>query len=165
MISLLDAIALVSSRPAQSVTGAPVPVQVANTTASPVLNRDLDNPAHRAFSKRVDITFTNGYASGTIAVPAGKRLVITYISANASVAVGAKVLFDVATTLNSQAVEAHLPMIVQGQIFGEDALCSTNPIQLYADPGTNVTISALDTNSADTGGLIVGIYGYLIDLP
>ena len=33
---------------------------------------------------------------------------------------------------------------------------------VYADPGSTVTFSALDSDTTGTGGLIVGLYGYLI---
>jgi hypothetical protein len=144
-------------RPSHSAGGA-VPVQITGTAST----SDVDNPARQPFAHRFDITMTNGASNGTFTVPAGKRLVITYISSDAGVKPGAKVLLDLATIVNGAEVESHLPAIDQGVILGQEVYSSSDMMDVTADPGTTVTFAALDSDSTASGGLIVGIYGYLI---
>src|SRR5437899_6396572 len=63
----------------------PTNVNVVNTTASPVPVRDVDNPARQPFQAEAVGGFADGASTtGDItigAVPAGKRLVIEYVSA------------------------------------------------------------------------------------
>jgi len=113
------------------------------------------------FSKRLDITFANGFGNGTFIVPAGQLLVIDYISADAGVAPGGNVLFDVATYLAGNEVESHLPMTPQGTILGQAVYTTSAPVHIYADPGSTVTIAFL-SSAAGSGGAIVGVYGHLV---
>src|ERR1700760_272083 len=59
-------------------------VQVVNTSANPIPNRDQDNPAQQPFQflAQPDTRGTGqNQASTNISVPAGKRLVLDYVSA------------------------------------------------------------------------------------
>jgi len=116
------------------------------------------------FSQRLDITLSNGFGSGTFTVPVGQRLVIDYISADIGVAVGGTVLFDVATYLNGNEVEAHLPVAPNGVILGQQVYSVSQMTRIYADSGSIVTIAILGANTA-SGGSIVGVYGHFIPLP
>jgi len=113
------------------------------------------------FSQRLDITFSNGFGSGTFTVPAGQRLVIDYISADIGVALGGNVLFDVATYLNGAEVESHLPVFANGVILGQQVFSVSSPTRIYADPLSVVTIAMLGPNGGG-GGSIVGVYGHLV---
>ena len=161
-LTLLAAVGLFASRPAHT-AGGPVPVAVANT---PLATRlvDIATPA-QPFALRMDLTFADGFAEKTFTVPANKRLVLTYISSNCAVAPGAKAFFDLGTTVNGQQVESHLPFTSQGAIFGHDAFALSSPVTVYADSGTTVTVAALDSDTVGSGGLIVGLYGYYVDVP
>ncbi len=160
--ALLAGIGLVASRPAHT-AGGPVPVTVANTplTTRPI---DIATPA-QPFALRMDLTFTDGYVAKTFTVPANKRLVLTYIASSCGVAPGAKAFFDLSTIVNGKEVEAHLPLVPQGAILGQDLFNLSCPVTVYADSGTVVTVSVLDSDTAGTGGLIVGLYGYYVDVP
>ena len=161
-LALLAAFGLFASRPAHT-TGGPVPVSVANT---PLATRPVDiaTPA-QPFAKRMDLTFVGGIAKQSFTVPANKRLVLTYVSTNCGIAPGAKAFFDLSTTVNGQEVEAHLPLVPQGTIFGDDIFALSCPVTVYADSGSKVDVSVLDSDTAGTGGLIVGLYGYYVDAP
>ena len=162
LLGLLTAVGLFASHPAHSV-GGPVPVTVTN---APLATRPIDiaTPA-QPFAKQMDLTFAGGTASQSFPVPANKRLVLTYISSNCAVAPGAKAFFDLSTTVNGQQVESHLPFTSQGAIFGHDAFALSCPVTIYADSGTVVTVSVLDNDTVGSGGLIVGLYGYYVDVP
>ena len=114
------------------------------------------------FSKRLDITFANGFGNGTFIVPAGQLLVIDYISADAGVPPGGNILMDVATYLNGNEVESHLPMTNQGVILGQQVYTTSSPMHIYADANSTVTIAFLNTPTSGSGGAIVGIYGHLV---
>ena len=156
-LALAGAIGLVSSHPAHT-AGGPITVSIANT---PLATTDTTLSGRTPFSKRLDLNFVSGSASGTVVVPAGKRLVLTYVSTDVGVKVGASVLLDLATVNGGAEVEAHLPAVPQGVILGEDSFAASDPVTVYADPGSTVTFAALDTDTAGSGGLIVGLYGYL----
>ena len=161
--ALLGAVGLFASHPAHSV-GGPVPVTVTN---APLATRPIDiaTPA-QPFAKRMDLIIDKGIAKGTFTIPANKRLVLTYVSSNCGVAPGATPLFDLDTFVNGQQVESHLPFTRQGAIFGEDVFALSCPVTVYADSGTVVTVAILDSdNSTNSGGLIVGLYGYYVDVP
>jgi len=113
------------------------------------------------FAIRLDLAVSGNFASGTFVVPTGKKLVIDYISSNASLPAGDSISFDVGTLVNGNGVESHLPMVPVGTIIGESAFAMSSPVRIYADDGSTVTISIL-TSGTDGGGLIVGVYGHLV---
>ncbi len=116
------------------------------------------------FSQRLDIVMTSGFGQGTFVVPAGVRLVIDYISADTACAVGGNMLFDVATYLNGAEVEAHLPLMPNGVILGQQVFSASSPMRMYADPNSTVTIALLGPSSG-SGGAIVGVFGHYVPAP
>jgi len=148
---------------APATTTPPTPVTIKNGLGNPGHVSDLNKPAHKPFSKRLDITFGGGAGNGTFVVPAGKLLVITYVSTNVGVFTGANALCDLATTYAGSEVESHLPLSNNGVILGQQVYSSSSPMTVYADPGSTVTLAFLDSDSAHSGGAIVGVYGYLVD--
>ena len=113
------------------------------------------------FSQRLDITMSGGFGSGTFTVPAGVRLVIDYISADIGCAPGGNVLFDVATYLNGNEVESHLPVFNNGVILGQQVYSVSAQTHIYADPGSVVTIALLGPSTGG-GGSITGVYGHYV---
>ena len=68
-------------------------VNVVNTTASPVPIRDVDNPAIQPFQDQLDFTLDDGVVetcSSFPDVPTGRRLVIEYASAIATLPAGTR---------------------------------------------------------------------------
>jgi hypothetical protein len=121
----------------------------------------VNKPAHIPFSQRVDFTFTGGGAQASFQVPSGQRLVITYISADVETATGAHVYTDFATT-NGSEVEAHIPVQDQGVFAGSEIFDMSEKTEIFADPGSLVSILVVDSDSTHGGGGIIGIYGYLV---
>jgi len=75
-------------------TGMPT-VQVGNSASSPVLVRDVDNPAKQPFRKGIITAINNGSAVGVgnfVDIPLGKRFVVEHISALTKVPTNQKVL-------------------------------------------------------------------------
>jgi hypothetical protein len=87
------------------------------------------------------------------------------MSADCGVAPGATALLDIASTVNGAEVEAHPPLVPQGALLGHETSAASDPVTIYADPGSTVTVAALDSDTASTGGLIVGLYGDLVNTP
>src|SRR5580700_2319299 len=99
LIVVLGAITLVTARPAKSVAGGPVPVVVNNATTQPVPNRDQDNPAQQPVQfTLLPSSLTSGSNAQYFQVPAGKRLVIDYYSAQAQDLTGGAVLLTLGTS-------------------------------------------------------------------
>ena len=113
------------------------------------------------FSQRLDIVLSGGSGQGTFTVPAGVRLVIDYISADIGCAPGGNVLFDVATYLNGNEVESHLPVFNNGVILGQQVYSVSAQTRIYADPNSVVTIALLGPASG-SGGSITGVYGHYV---
>jgi hypothetical protein len=81
---LIGSAAFTAPNAAQSISAAKgaQEVNVTNTETAPVLTRDVDNSARQTFQHQVDLTFINGQSqvATELAVPAGKILVIEYVS-------------------------------------------------------------------------------------
>jgi len=140
-----------------------VPQIASAATPAPVIVKDIAELY--PFSQRLDIIISGSSGSGTISVPAGQRLVIDYISADAGLPVGGSILFDVATISGGAEVESHLPMVPQGTILGQAVFALSSPVKIYADAGSIVTIAVLAGGANVSGGLIVGVYGHFIPVP
>jgi hypothetical protein len=116
------------------------------------------------FSQRLDMTCSGNYVASTIAVPAGMRLVVDYVSADVeTLPIGSVVLFDVATINNGTEVEAHLPLQHVGTIFGQSNYALSAPMKVFADPSSTLTVSML-TSGTSCGGTI-GVYGHYVPTP
>ena len=143
-------------------TTPPTNVRIVNPVTNPGHVSDINKPVHTPFSKRFDISFSSGSGSGSFTVPAGKLLVITYVSSDVGTAPGGTALFDLATVYAGAEVESHLPLLNNGVLLGQQVYSSSERTTIYADPGSTVTVAFL-SSSTGSGGAIVGIYGYLVD--
>lgn len=79
-------------------------------------------------------------------VPAGKRLVIEYVSGDILQDIGDAVSFAVTTTVNGVTAAHRMVLTPVGPAGGfAKAFTAAKSLRVYADPGTEVTISALNT--------------------
>jgi len=152
IISLLGAIGLVSSRPAHS-GGGPVPVTISNTSV-PTNPTDVAAPSQAIqFLKQPDTYGTNSSeAEEDIQVPANKRLVIEYISA------------EVGTGYGSVTVETVSGGNLAAYYLIERTTSHTHqffPTRIYADPGTpvRVIVDSVDGKRVYADVEISGYYG------
>jgi hypothetical protein len=124
-----------------------------------VLVRDVDNPARQPFQKAL-------FGGDSFVAPAGKRLVIEYVSVRGSGAANDGNGFmqaDISTTTNGEFASHRIPLTqdrVQDTHFYEGA----ESTRIYADPGTPVQFSVAFQS---TTGLFsrATVSGYLVDLP
>jgi hypothetical protein len=150
-------------------TAAP-PVQqvtVINPTSVPVPVKDLDNPALQPFQWFFSITFdpTQGTNGQSFTVPAGKRLVIEFVSATVALERGLLVDAVVTTTVNGIEGKHHFIPTMVGAAWGfQYSYLISMETRLYADPGTKVEF-ALTDNYTGNGGSWGTISGYLVNLP
>jgi hypothetical protein len=152
---------------------APVPVtgnmNISNNAGNPVLVRVVDEGAREPFQKSI---FARG---GSFTVPAGKRLVIEFASANIAVVQDLKVMNVTITNKLSTSASAQIHFLVANfagtannvQGFGvSDRFSASQQMRVYAGPGTEVTTGFdLSTNTGTVVFSTVTISGYLETVP
>jgi hypothetical protein len=152
----------------------PVPTVITNTPTTkiktdadnPIFVQDVDNPARQPFQQKMNFNLADGFSEVCMpiaTVPAGKRLVIEYVSAKVNIPGGQKLrALNVFTNLNGDFAYHFLVPTPTGA-FNE--YVAGQQVRLYADPNTQVNICA----SRDTGDGIAPVQatisGYLVDLP
>jgi hypothetical protein len=102
---------------------------------------------------------TSGQASAYWPVPAGKRLVIEYYSAQAQDLTGGAVLMTLTTSVGGSSV----PFIVFVNATAGNQVNQTT--RIYADPGTQVQAFEANGGGATHCGGLISISGYLVNLP
>ena len=135
-----------------------------NTAATPMWVRDVDGPTRQPFQAQVGGVWNSSISIVLdITVPAGKRLVIKHVSASTDVPSGQ---FVQARFLINNAFEYELLMTSQGTFqSGDTHFVASQPVEIVADPGTNIHF-AIDRSSAAGGGFSFGgatVSGYLVD--
>jgi hypothetical protein len=167
---------MIADMPGVHIANTPT-VQVANSPTSPVWVRDLDTtrqPFHRSVSLLLedgDIT-----TQSTFMVPAGKRLVIEYVSGEVVMPAGQTPrglhLLPITYTENGfvERIAYRIPLQAQGRFtyWGDerDTFTASQRIVLYAEPETDVVIYLTRFGSGTAGRvhLYMGISGYLVDV-
>jgi hypothetical protein len=134
-------------------------VIVTNTFNKPVPERDFDNPARQPFQYTLSPSSgSSSSASDTYQVPAGKRLVIEYYSAQLTqYPSGGYAYMYLTTTVNGQ-------LAYYKVIPPQATTVPTNQMtRIYADPGS--TVAALVTQSSGTscGGTLI-LSGYFVNV-
>jgi hypothetical protein len=144
-------------------------VKIGNNAATPVLVRDLDNPARHPFQFYATFSKTGGnfLTDNQIAVPAGKRLVIETVTVQAYVPAGQKLLAQINMVGGGTFAQHNILLTPQGGFDFNllDYFAATESVRLYADQGSAVPFSL--TRSSSDANLWGGSYtvsGYLIDV-
>jgi hypothetical protein len=135
--------------------------------AAPARAAQGADDAKQPFQKMLVVSLDPGEFSETVSftVPVGKRLVVETASANAAVPSGQKVTVNVATTGGGLSGRAWLALAAQGAVSGLDRHTTTQPMRMYADPGTAVAFQAVRSDAASTATLNFSVAGYLVDAP
>ena len=141
-------------------------VQVVNGLESPVLGRDVDEPARQPFQRTALITFPAGQGTATheFDVPATSRLVIEYVSARLDTADSILHWFSVRTSAGSSTGTHFFGPIPTSGLPGRYTV--SQQTRVYAHPGSTVTIEARRLFNFATGESSgnVAISGYLVDM-
>ena len=95
---------------------------------------EVNNPDKQPFHANVDISLTSGTEgqNGFVTVPAGKRLVIEYVSGQAFLPSGQKALFSVIVSLQGQATGTthYLESTSIGPFGSQDCFQYGRPVKL-----------------------------------
>lgn len=132
-------------------------VTVVNTSANPVQVASQDPRVAEPFATRV---YPYVRQSAAIAVPAGKKLVITSVT---GFAYGSSTLEDIEVAVSSNGVVGaqRIPFIVAQSGNGIRYLASQQTF-LVADAGTTVFLTAGDGDYNDSAGVNVDVHGYYV---
>ena len=151
-------------------------VQVANTSANPVPNTDVDNPARASLVS----SSCSGQNIGTLllscttpyTVPPAERLVIQQVEANCFTPKGNSVAvaeYFIAANSNGSfsPVPHELPLVSEGIAVIADQLYLANnqPVHYYADPGSTIGFTAQTTDASGNTSCTFQFNGYLISYP
>jgi len=134
---------------------------VANAvTVQPALVRDVDEGALQPFQASLLPHSSNaGQATDYFTVPAGKRLVIEYYSAQAQDLTGGFAAMVLTTVVGSSVVSYIIYVNAN----------TTNQLnqmtKIYADPGTVVQAFAFNASPATSCGGVINISGHLVNVP
>ena len=136
-------------------------VNVSSTPNAPLFVRDVDN-GRQPFQQSITGRSTGDGVQATFdVVPAGKRLVIEFVSALMSLPTGQKIAFAAVSGNNAH----YLTFSPLSTLNGEDRFVISQPMRLYLNAGENPVV--FFTRAAITGDVKIdaSISGYLIDAP
>lgn len=136
-------------------------IQVGNSASSPVPVRDVENPAREPFSASLNCsnTISNGCA-GSVSVPAGKRMVVEFVSGRVSVGSGNELTSVLIVTGGKEHfLLAHKSPATPTSGTRFDV---SQPLRLYSDPGGDVSLH-VEISGIGASTLIGRISGYLVD--
>jgi hypothetical protein len=145
-------------------------VQLAYTPNNPLPVRDAD-PARQPFQNWASDTQADGTNGSTITiatVPAGKRLVIEFLSAVAQMPAGQHlVVCQINTIAPPFGGLTHELLINQQPAFvnGDALFRASQQVRLYADPGSQVRALMTRDSSQGQALFLATLSGYLVDVP
>jgi len=134
------------------------------------LVRDADNPARQPFSASNSSLYSGSSSSAAatlLTVPSGKRAVVEHLSCINYLAVDNNfVRFEMLYIANGVAARHQFVNTRVGTSFvaTADIWSFSQPVQAYADPGTEISVNALRRSSAGLGGLECDVSGYYVDM-
>src|SRR5262249_6242230 len=157
-----------------AITGTPT-VTLNPTSTVPVF--DVSNPALQPVYGTATVDVPSGVGNlslatltlvpGSIqAVPAGKRLVIEFVSLDVTVPSGQKVLISLEYGTGGQVASQRIsttPVLDMPGVV--DVFTASQPVRLYADPGTSVSFSLKRSDSSGIGRVNVRVSGHYVDIP
>jgi hypothetical protein len=173
LIALVGLIGLVTPLPGRGQGNSgnvppPSDVNVVNPATSPVLVRDVDRPTAQPYQDTVEITMSFDDTAGTGVldpVPAGKRLVVEYATARATLTAGQMAV----VTLVLGTIRYELPVIPQGtfgtSIFARTLLAGSEPVRLYVNAGETLSVATERTEGDGGASVRVSISGHLVNVP
>jgi hypothetical protein len=115
------------------------------------------------FQAKVEITLAPGHGgeNGWIPVPAGKTLVIEYVSGEAFMPTGQKALFGVEVDQGSGAMRHYLGAHAAGAFGSADYYWASTPAKFYAKGGTQVNLRADRDLATGSAKFRLALSGYL----
>jgi len=148
-------------------------VIVGNTPLAPLPVFDVDNPASQPFQESAQFTMAGGVSpifsttSNITVVPAGKMLVIEHVTFSGGTGPpGGKMFASISTSIVGPEKTHWLVLTEQGVVFDNSVFMASQPMRLYAGPGTTVQGHAFRSpDSLDESLGEFSISGHFVDLP
>ena len=134
--------------------------------SSPVAVRDVDNPARQPFQANFQFFIQDGSfgSSQSLIVPAGKQLVIEYISADSGVPTGQLARIGLYTSINGQFSLHYVVTNRLGAVGnGDDEFVAGQPTTIYADQGTEVQVGFSKNAGQGFANCSVTLSGHFVD--
>ena len=167
----LAAGALILATPRAAHAIAATLVQVTNTTADPVPNKDVDNPARHPFAAACtnqgngnDGPVTCSPAPGP---PAGAETVIQSVSIivarGASTAIPIETFYSFVT--GGQSYQSYIPFVTQQSASNAGAWVGNQVATIYEDPSSAQLCSVVQSDLATQFQISCTVTGYTVSLP
>ena len=149
-------------------------VQIVNTPANPVPTQDTDDRARQPITIDTSIASVlpnalDAFTGGIYTVPAGKRLVIEYISATGTV-YDPEHVFSVSLEVEGGGTSISIPISEFGGLAGDPSrhsMIASQLVVMYANPGDILDVGVF--TDAGTPGVSTPVYftifGHLVNLP
>ena len=127
---------------------------------------EVNNPDKHPFQVSVNFSLDAGMTiqNGIVIVPAGKRLVIEYISSQAFLPGGQKALFSFFCRAQDDGTWHHLPATASGRFGSQDCFECGHLVRLYADPGTGVALRTQRDSGVGTGTSTMSLSGHFVSV-
>jgi hypothetical protein len=142
------------------------PVNVMNSKTAPALTRDTDNGARAPWLSAVILPSTGTCSSvSDQPVPAGKTLVVEFLTAKLDMEPGAKPLLFSTHPILGGTTELDFPTTFAGNNFqfsGADTYVTSQTTKLYVPSFNSLTWGVCATGGSSQGGRIV-VSGYLVN--
>lgn len=138
------------------------------TAGEPVgstLVRDVDNPARSPYQDVVRVVLPNGQVSGQAvlpAVPAGKQLVIEYVSASGYFTLGQSAFLQVG--MGESAVMHYVPLLQRFNTGMRTRIIGGQETRIYIEAGKRPRISVVRDGTTGDAIVDVAISGYFVSL-
>ena len=144
-------------------------LEITTATPLPVVAVQPDDSVLNAFQKRLAFAPGNPQSDKEFLVPAGKRLVIQSVSANADTTADQKVDVFFTVTLGGALSIVQVPMALAGRdpgTFPRDSFHGLHQTRWVADGGTKVVFSCQHVSfTVSNCGLDVSVSGFLVTMP
>ena len=147
-------------------------VQVANTSANPVPNKDVDFPVRAVIQSPNCIG--NAYPPGNVyascspsyTVPAGQRFAIEQLEAFCFTPKGNN-LTQAFIQISEQGSDTshYLPLTSQGDFEGQTEFIENQQVRYYADPGSTIRFQATTSDATGATSCTYQVNGYLASYP
>jgi len=159
---LSDPVPMVMTNPSSN----PVPMVLTNLFSNPVPILNSDNPALQPVAAEIFFVFSPVPRYPVYTVPAGKRLVIEFVSHRTQVDSGDLPDLQLIVKTAGSNHFISLPVSKTATVSGSDYYSGGHPVRIYVDPGEVVTLQVehIFAQMAGPSGLF-SLSGSLVDLP
>jgi hypothetical protein len=163
-VSNLPATQTVTGAVTATIAGTPG-VQVLNSVLDPVPVTSLSDPSAQPFQALLTYSSSTG-TTGTVSVPANKRLVLQYVAASLSFApAGTKVAMSFVIEPPGNRFIINLPTVLQGNFVGSDVYVVSQLIHVTAEAGWVLACSSIESAPTTSFDGTCLLSGYLVNVP